>query len=319
MELVKVLQFIFKALFVSSLALNLAFSNSDVKVWRMANKEKFSAELVNYNEEIDQVHLKVGEKVDRYFKLEEFSAVDKAWIIEWLELEELLNNKLVGLGGVFEHIRTEGNYPTDLYIYYPSSYNHDDAEEELSTESEKEEALPAMILFQAGGKALRFAKRHMEAAEATQMTIIACGTFRNRGPEDEYRERFGEVLTTIKETINYNTEKLFIGGISGGAWRAYHYTAWFEGPWAGVYANGGWLGGQAYFDLDYEDGMKVAMVNGNHDHGANHYVEIDSKVLAEHDAEIAIISFEGGHQVPPTSAQIKAFQWLVGSETFEEK
>jgi len=71
--------------------------------------------------------------------------------------------------------------------------------------------------------------------------------------------------------------------------------------------------------LDYEDGMRVAMVNGNQDGPANRYVDIDSPILERHDAEIAVISFEGGHQVPPTSAQTKAFQWLIQSEEFIER
>ena len=107
-----------------ALALGVVVANSDVKTWTLKNKERFSAELVSYDEGADQVHLKIKEKEDRYFKLNEFSAVDKAWIVEWLEFEELLTESLDSVGGNFEHFLTPGQYPTNLYVYYPSVAIH---------------------------------------------------------------------------------------------------------------------------------------------------------------------------------------------------
>jgi len=126
------------------------------------------------------------------------------------------------------------------------------------------------------------------------------------------------VFDFIQETIVFDPENVYMGGGSGGAWKAYHYSAWVDYPWAGIYANGGWLGvPEKYYGLDYRDNMKVAIVNGNNDH-ANRVVEEDLKVLKKHNADVSVISFEGGHQTPPTKIQIRAFQWLLNPEEFEQ-
>ena len=155
----------------------------------------------------------------------------------------------------------------------------------------------------------------MEAAEATNMVIIACGTFRNT--DDDFKlesamlERFREAFPQILERVpQIDHKRIFMGGSSGGAWRAYHYSAWVEFPWAGIYANGGWLGGPKYYDLPYPADMRVIIVNGNQDH-ANRSIPKVTEILQDAGNTVGIIAFEGGHQVPPTSSQIKSFNWLL--------
>ena len=85
-------------------------------------------------------------------------------------------------------------------------------------------------------------------------------------------------------------------------------------PWAGIYSNGGWLGGEEYYNAPYPSGMRIAMVNGNQDKAANHYVKPDSNVLIKAGNTVGVIVFEGGHQEPPVHSQIQAFNWLLGQE-----
>ncbi|MGJ8655258.1 MAG: hypothetical protein ACSHX6_02320 [Akkermansiaceae bacterium] len=109
-----------------------------------------------------------------------------------------------------------------------------------------------------------------------------------------------------------------LGGNSGGAWRAFYYCACIEYKWAGIYFNGGWLGGPKYHDLGYSKNMRVVMVNGNNDH-ANRVNDKVTEILHSHDGTVAMISFEGGHQIPTTRPQIKAFKWLTDLEGVEDK
>jgi len=167
---------------------------------------------------------------------------------------------------------------------------------------------------------MRYLVRHAEAGETVGMVIIACGTFRNTGDnhaiEREYLARFKEVFPQILENIMIDPDKVFMGGASGGAWRAYHYSAWVKHPWAGIYANVGWLGGRAYYDLPYPSGMRVAMVNGSLDN--SNWTESDMKLLEDAGNTVALFSFEGGHQVAPYESQVKAFNWMLGRETVIE-
>ncbi len=287
------------------------FGNSDVRVWKNLKGETIRAELVSYDATSGEVILKFSDKDDRTFHFDDFSITDKAWLVEWLEFERELSDEIAKLGGKVEHIVTPGVYPTDLFLYYPSEFK------------EKDALLPALILFHPGGKAARYLKRHVKAAEASGLLLISCGTFRNTGDdatkEGELFERFKEVFQYIVANIKFDEKRLFMGGTSGGAWRAFHYTAWIDWPWAGIYSNGGWLGGKKYHGLDYADNMRVAVVNGSNDWSANMVVNDYVPVLQKHKCEIAVIAFEGGHQVPPPNIQNKAFNWLLEKEDFDEK
>ena len=210
----------------------------------------------------------------------------------------------------FEHIVTTGAYPTDLYVYYPSAAK------------DATEPLPAWLLFHPGGKAARYCLRHMEAAEISGMIIVACGSFRNTGndfqQESAMLARFKDIFPEILERVRLDPNRVFMGGTSGGAWKAFHYSAWVTYPWAGIYSNVGWLGGQKYYNLPYPGGMRVAIVIVQQDRAANGVVNPDSAILQKAGNKVAVMMFEGGHQVPPVDSQVKAFNWLLESEDFEE-
>jgi len=276
----------------------------------MASGEEFQAELVSYDESRNEVVLKFNDVEDHQYTFEDFSMIDQAWLVEWIEFEEQLKLQLEEIGGDFEHLITSGSYPTELFVYYPSAA------------STSIEPLPAIILFHPGGKAARYCMRHMEAAEATGLILIACGDFRNTDDDFEKESamlaRFREIFPQILERIPLDPNKVFMGGTSGGAWKAFHYSAWVKHPWAGIYSNAGWLGGSQYYHLPYPAGMRVAIVNGNQDNDSNHEVEPDSKLLDKAGNKIAVIMFEGGHQVLPVHTQIKAFNWMLNIEDFQE-
>lgn len=282
------------------------FSNTDVRTWTLSDSSQLRAELVEYTSETGGVLLKINDKEDRILNFNDFSAIDQAWLVEWDEFSIRLEATLEEVGGRFEHLTTEGLYPTDLYIYYPKSH-------EYATQP-----LPAMLLFHPGGKAARYCARHMEAAEAANLVIVSCGTFRNTDDdptlESAMLERFKEAFPQILERVpKIDHQRIFMGGCSGGAWRAYHYSAWVKFPWAGIYANAGWLGGPKYYDLPYPSGMRVMIVNGNQDY-ANRRIPKVTEILQDAGNTVGVIAFEGGHQVPPSDSQLKTFNWLLEQE-----
>lgn len=291
------------------LAGNLAVANTDIRDWTLPSIEKIRGELVSYNPETGEVVLKLNFKEDRIYHFDDFSTLDRAWLIEWSEFEQILEDQLLESKGRFEHIVTSGNFPTDLYVYYPSA------------QATSEQPLPALILFHPGGKGARFMLRHMEAAEATSLILISCGQFRNSHKEEEEKpmaDRWKEVFPQILEKVKLDRQRIFMGGTSGGASRAFDFSSTTPYPWAGIYSAGGWLGGRSEYDKPFAENMRVVMVNGSNDKGANAWIDSDSEVLKTRNCVVAVVAFEGGHQVPPPQTQKKAFSWLLSSESFIE-
>ena len=292
-------------LFLAFLGLARLSANTDERDWTLESGDTLHAELIRYDEATGKVTLKFNNADNRVFDIKQFSVVDRAWLTEWIEFEESLDAKLQTLGGRVEHLVTTGTYPTDLFVYYPSRQKPAGA------------PLPGLILFHPGGKAGRYLKRHMEAAEATGFVLISCGSFRNEksdAEEQAFQARFREIFPQILQRVKIDPARLFLGGTSGGAQRAFQYSAMIKHPWAGIYSNGGWLGGEEYYNAPYPSGMRIAMVNGNQDKPANQYVKPDSAVLIKAGDQVGVIIFEGGHQEPPVHSQIQAFNWLLGQE-----
>ncbi len=291
-------------LFFLLLCLSTARANSDERAWLLESGESFRAELVRYDDKAGKVTLKFQNTTERDYDFALFSIIDRSWLSEWLELEDAFDATLKKLGGRVEHRITQGQYPTDLFIYYPSS-------------AANTSSLPCLILFHPGAKAARYLKRHIEAAEQTGLMLVSCGTFRNESTDEEDARntaRFKEVLPQILTLKPLDPLRIFMGGTSGGAMRAFQFTAKIPHPWAGVYSNVGWLGGNEYYHLPYPSGMRIVIVNGNQDHAANHYVKPDSDVLTKAGNAVGVIVFEGGHQEPPVHSQVQAFNWLLKKE-----
>ena len=203
-----------------------------------------------------------------------------------------------------EFLQTTGKYQTDYYVYIPSTFKAD-------------KSAPIMILFSSSGTGYRMMLRHFEAAEKTGFVLVTADYFSNKNLDFENRynptnisaKHFREMLSQI-ETISHDPTQLFLGGDSGGALRAYLYSALFDHPWAGIYANGGWL--KRDYSMKCRTHMRIAMVNGHKDSSAIHFTKKDSDYLVDkRQCNVALFSFEGGHQLAPTDAQIEAFNWLL--------
>lgn len=279
-----------------------AGANTDVRQW-IADGRTFSAELIRYDAGSETVVFRDGEGRDFEMQAAELSITDQAWLEEWTFLADRMAEKVEEIGGELEHFLTKGNYPTDLFIYHPPGV-------------EDPETRPMLILFHSGGKAQRYLLRFIETAAELKIAVVSCGTFRNTGSkredlaeEEKLLARFREVLPQMEAHVAHDPRRMIMGGPSGGAWRAFHYAAWVERPWLGIFSNGGWLGREEYWDLPYP-AMRVAIVNGNLDH-ANRVVESDVRILTGRGCAIAVFSFEGGHQEAPVAHTTEALRWIL--------
>jgi hypothetical protein len=284
------------------LALSLfARANSDMRQWTFADGSQMGAELLAFDEVSGEFSLRKEDKTILKFHRDQLSVTDKAWLLEWLEFKEEKEALVEKLGGKLVRHVASGKFTTEYSVYHPSG----------DTPGEK---LPMMILFHPGGNGHREILRYVESGEAVKMTIVSCETFQNTQDdpkwEAELLERFEELLPHIEKTIPHDPARVFMGGISGGGWRAYHYSAQIKRPWAGIFANCSWVGDKKYWDLPYPK-MRVAMVDGDKDYG-RYTLEKDMEVIGKSGSVISVQVFEGGHQVAPPSVMTKAFRWLLG-------
>lgn len=285
------------------LSASIGMANSDSRRWTLTNGESFTAELVKYDVIEGKAHLRINEQDEKIYDITEFTAIDGAWLLEWAKVSEELEKMIGEMDGEFLHFHHKGEYTSDYYVYTPSAYKQSTNE------------LPLLILFHPGGKGARYVQRFMLAAEELGIIILSSDSFFNTTNDEGDAQQLAtlkELLPSIDAAITYDKDQLFMGGTSGGAMSAYGYSHKIsDRKWAGIFANGGWLGGTNYFDKPYPAGMKIAMVNGHNDKAANNWIKPDAEVLESRGDLVNIFAFEGGHQVPPTSVQIEALTWML--------
>lgn len=285
--------------------LDLAKANDQMRAWTLASGKKQQAEILSYDEPKKFVTLRLPDQTEVQISEQDLSTIDRAWVLQWVEQDEEARAMLAKVGGtVTEHAGT-GKFTTAYAVYHPPA-------------AKAEAKPPMLILFHPGGNGRRNIYKYIEAAAATGFTLVSLDYFRNTAndptKEAEMLECFTALLPQIEATVPHDEKRMFMGGMSGGAWRAYHYSAQVPRPWAGILAGGGWLGGKIYYHLPYPR-MRVAMVNGDKDIGANHCIDPDSARLQQAGCVISVHAFEGGHQLAPPSVQEKALRWLLSDES----
>lgn len=284
--------------------LTIARANDQMREWTLASGNKQQAEILAYDEPKKLVTLRLPDQTEVRMGEQELSTIDRAWILQWVEQDEEARALLAKIGGtVTEHAGT-GKFTTPYAVYHPPA----------AVEGKK---LPMLIAFHPGGNGRRAIYKYIQAAAKVGITVVSLDFFRNTAndpaKEAEMLECFTELLPQIEAAVPHDENRMFMGGMSGGAWRAYHYAALIARPWAGIFAGGGWLGGKSYYNLPYPR-MRVAMVNGDKDAAANQFVDPDTACLQKTGSIVSVHAFEGGHQMAPPSVQEKALRWLLSEE-----
>jgi predicted esterase len=294
-------------LFAACWIINAASANDQMRQWTFESGQKQAAEIIAFDEDTRIVTLREEDQAIIKRNENEFSALDRAWILQWIELDEEAREMLARVGGTVTREKTTGESAIDYYVYHP-------APETIPAGTQP----PMMMLFHPGGNGGRAIYRYVEAAAATGFTLVSFDYFRNtRDKEsdlgDEMEKRFPIILPQIEANVPHDPLRVFMGGTFGGAMRAYGNTMLTERPWAGIFAGGGWLGPNNMYRRPYPP-LRVAMVNGDKDRGANAYIRRDTEMLQSTGGIVSVHAFEGGHQMPPPSVMTKAFRWLLDTE-----
>lgn len=164
-----------------------------------------------------------------------------------------------------------------------------------------------IILFSPSGHGSGILKQFKESCESVGWVGVGCDEFKNGMDTTVAESMFEALLPIIEKAVVHDPQRLYMGGLSGGALRAFGYSAKFDRPWKGIISCGGWLGER--YELDYCKGMAVAWVNGNNDQNANAWVDNDTPVLERRRCKTKLFSFPGGHVVGPPEVLTEAMRW----------
>jgi len=194
---------------------------------------------------------------------------------------------------------TSGEHRLSYHVYTPSHFN-------------PQVPPPIVIGFSSGGRGRELLDSFKDAAEEMGWIGVGCDSLQNKmvvGDTIQW-EMERELLDQILSSIPHDPSRIYLTGGSGGGMRCYGISARREYQIAGILAHGGWLGGPDYQDEPYQEGMDIAMLNGNLDMGAGAWTVMDTKTLRKHNCTVKHFTCMGGHVVAPADVTLIAFKWM---------
>jgi len=276
-------------------------SSSFARTWTSVDGRTLEADLVEYDAGAETVKIKRKDGQEFTLKKNTLSEADIAHL-DALEAERLAALKAAAAkaktlaGATTSHV-SGGDHKVPFHVYFPKGYDG----------SKK---LPMLILFSPGGGGKGILNPFKEPADKMGWVLVGCDKFKNGMDSDLGDAMFAELLPEIEETVEHDSEYLYLGGFSGGAMRSFDYSARFERPWKGIVACGGWLGGPENSDQKYAEKMAVAIVNGVDDKAANSWIDRDTDVLKKHRCKVEVFECPGGHVIAPPEILLKAMKWI---------
>lgn len=270
-------------------------AQAEPRDWSNREGKVIQADLVSHDPVTNEVTLKLANGNEATVATDTLSDADQEWLAKrQQEIEERAEASRANAGKTVSY-KSDGSEAVSYHVYYPTSF---DAENP-----------PAMIImFSPSGNGKSILKSVQGACEALGWIGVGCDSFKNNSDEAMLDLKWREVFPHMQATVPHDGELLYLGGMSGGALRAYDYSESTAAQWKGVLAFGGWLGGKE--TLNCAKKMAVAIVNGDKDNGANSNVPGDIEVLEKARCEVKEFTFPGGHRIAPAPVVLEAMQWL---------
>ena len=212
-------------------------------------------------------------------------------------IEAASTNKIALKPGQTLDRKTAGKLQTPYHIAVPDNYN-------------PEKPPPLLVVFSPGGDGRGMMNQVRGSANKVGWMVIGCDTLKNGMESEESIPIEKEFLQDLHTFVPYDPTRLYYGGFSGGASRAYDMTYLFRDKCAGILAFGGWLGGREAQGKPFQKNMAVAMLNGEGDQGARGWEDSDKEVLKHRHCQVKTFHFPGGHGVAPRELIDEAIAWM---------
>ncbi len=289
---------IFRILLGSLLLQSTTPLHAQPRAWSNREGKIIQAELISYDPVTKSVTLKLSNNKQPTLALATLSDADQTWLIERQHEADERAASLRANAGKIVSYQSEGAETVSYHVYYPTTF--------------RAESPPAMIImFSPGGNGKDILGSVKDACEALGWVGVGCDSFKNGSDEAMLDKKWHEVMPHIEKSVPHHPELLYLGGMSGGALRAYDYSESTARPWKGVLAFGGWLGGKQ--SLNCAPKMTVAIINGDSDKNANSAMVSDLQVFKKERCLVKTFTFPGGHVVAPPAVVLEAMQWLKAS------
>lgn len=285
------------------------------RLWTNASGKTLTATFVRYNAAKEKVSLKLGRGRQVEIPLSSLSESDVDWVKahvpEAMDNQERMKLLTEGRLGKVTSIPETDAYP-QAFVYYPSTLDADNPP-------------PIIILFNSVGHGQHMAQKFKEACEANGWVALGFNTFRNSNNKElsaSLNQLWTSTNANLEKMAFFDPDRMYMGGISGGASRAFTYSERRIPPirsWKGIVSMGGWLGGRDRLECPTK--MTVAVINGDKDGGANGWVTHDAKVLKKRKCVIKEFPFPGGHEMPPDKHLVEVLKWMkeASPETSEQR
>jgi hypothetical protein len=182
--------------------------HAESRTWSNREGKTIQATLVKYDSETKKVTLELSNSKEVILAISTLSDSDQSWLIDRQnKLDEAAAAKRTNAGKTVSY-KSEGPEAVSYHVYYPTSYNPDSP--------------PAMIImFSPGGAGKGILSSVKNACEMLGWVGVGCDAFKNNADEAMLDKKWHEVLPHIEKTVIHDKNLLYLGGMSGGALRAY--------------------------------------------------------------------------------------------------
>ncbi len=272
-----------------------------IREWTSSDGTTIQARLVRHDEDAGTVTIRRDDRREFTLQTERLSDDDQAMLearaAAIRERHKQMLAEAAALAGQSRRFETSTEETRSFHVYFPSTYSPDSP-------------APMLILFSPGGNGASMMNALREAGEEMGWIIVGCDGPRNGQAINIGSAMVADMLPEIERVAAFHDPgRLYTGGFSGGAIRAFHTVVEHERSWSGVLSLGGWMGRDPE-SFEIPEGLSVAWVNGDTDSNATHYVERDSRIIRKANGETRFFEFPGGHVIAPAETLVDVLRWF---------
>ena len=197
---------------------------------------------------------------------------------------------------------TGGGRDIDFQTYYPARY----------TANSKS---PLLILLGPDGNGEGIPSEFRDLGDARDWIVIRSDGLENVLEEKLAADLFAQLLASIDAEVEHDDSQLYIGGLAGGAARAYQYSAEFDRSWKGIIACDGFINEhKPQAKLTHPRDMVVALVSSSNDKQTDVSMGRDQKLIESSGTKVKRFKFDGPRPIPPSEILAEAAEWIVEGE-----
>jgi len=197
--------------------------------------------------------------------------------------------------GTTNHFFAEGDTGASYLAYFPTSYDPSNPP-------------PMMVYFDPAAWAEFGLEKLKPSCEAAGWVLV-CPYVLNNDNLFHTRRVESEVLWDARRRIPHNRSRVYLAGLSGGAWRANRIAHELPGEFAGVLSFGGWIGW--YDEINrFPDRLAVCTVNGVGDPSKVQQEPVDEWYYTQTLVRVRHVYWHGGHDIAPPGTVDVALAWF---------